>query len=49
MLVIDPILDKASGQQTGVSARIEELLGPALLTSIKELTVIEFDGDNVAK
>src|SRR5688572_25156525 len=37
VLVIDPILDKATGQQTGASARVETALGPALTSAIRGL------------
>lgn len=48
-LVIDPLLDRATGQQTGVSARLEAEVAPALATAIKGLTILPFDSDGAAK
>lgn len=48
-LVIDPLLDRASGQQTGGSMRVESELGPALSASMKGLTILPFDADGTAK
>lgn len=48
-LVIDPILDRATGQQTGGSMRVENELNPALAGAIKSLTILRFDGDGAAK
>lgn len=48
-LVIDPILDRATGQQTGVSARLEAEVLPALTSAIKGLTVLPFNAEGAAK
>jgi outer membrane protein OmpA-like peptidoglycan-associated protein len=48
-LVIDPLLDRATGQQTGASAKFQEEMGPALTAAIKGLTILPFDADGAAK
>jgi outer membrane protein OmpA-like peptidoglycan-associated protein len=48
-LVIDPLLDRATGQQTGASAKVETAVGPALSAAIRGLTLIPFEGDSVGK
>jgi outer membrane protein OmpA-like peptidoglycan-associated protein len=48
-MVIDPILDRATGQQTGTTVRLEREIGPALTTSIKGLSLLEFNSDGAAK
>jgi outer membrane protein OmpA-like peptidoglycan-associated protein len=48
-LVIDPILDRASGQQTGASARLQQEIEPVLAATIKGLTILRFDGEGAAK
>ena len=48
-LVIDPLLDRATGQQTGASAKFQEEMGPALAAAIKGLTILPFDADGAAK
>lgn len=48
-LIIDPLLDRASGQQTGGSMRVESELGPALGDSIRGLTILPFDSEGTAK
>ena len=49
-VVIDPVLDRNSGQQTGVSARVEAALAPALTAAgaSKNLSVLQFTGDGAA-
>jgi hypothetical protein len=47
-VVIDPIRDRASGQQTGVSVRLESELSPAL-AAIKGMTVLPFDSTGASK
>ena len=47
-VVIDPIRDRASGQQTGVSVRLEAELSPAL-ASVKGFTLLPFDSTGVSK
>lgn len=47
VLVIDPILDRATGQQTGASAQLEEELGRALTAAIPGLELMEFDEESV--
>ena len=47
-VAIDPIRDRASGQQTGVSLRIESDLAPALRT-IKGVTLLPFDSTGASK
>ncbi len=48
-LVIDPLLERASGQQTGASQRVEQALGPALTSAIGGLAVVPFDASGVSK
>lgn len=48
-VVIDPLLDRATGQQTGVSARLDAEMGPALTAAIKGLTVLPFDSGGADK
>ena len=48
-VVIDPLLDRATGQQTGASARFQEEMGPALTAAIKGLSILPFDADGAAK
>ena len=47
-VVIDPIRDRASGQQTGVSVRLESELSPAL-AAIKGMTLLPFDSTGASK
>lgn len=47
-LVIDPIRDRASGQQTGVSVRLESDLSPAL-AGLKGITMLPFDSTGASK
>ncbi|HEY9225729.1 MAG TPA: OmpA family protein [Gemmatimonadaceae bacterium] len=47
-IVIDPVRDRASGQQTGVSVRVETDLGPAL-SAIKGITLLPFDSTGASK
>ena len=48
-LVIDPLLDHATGQQTNVSARVEEEIRPALAAGLKGVTIVPFNGEGAAK
>jgi outer membrane protein OmpA-like peptidoglycan-associated protein len=48
-LVIDPLLDRATGQQTGASAKFQEEMGPALSGAVKGLSILPFDADGAAK
>jgi outer membrane protein OmpA-like peptidoglycan-associated protein len=48
-LVIDPLLDRATGQQTGASARFQEEMAPALTAAIKGLSILPFDAEGAAK
>jgi outer membrane protein OmpA-like peptidoglycan-associated protein len=48
-MVVDPILDRATGQQTGASQRLEAELAPALTSSIKGLSILPFDGEGASK
>jgi outer membrane protein OmpA-like peptidoglycan-associated protein len=48
-LVIDPLLDRATGQQTGASSRFQEEMAPALTAAIKGLSILPFDADGAAK
>ena len=48
-LVIDPMLDRATGQQTGASQKMEAELAPALTTAIKGLSILPFDDEGAAK
>jgi hypothetical protein len=47
-VVIDPIRDRASGQQTDVSVKVESELSPAL-AAVKGITMLPFDGPGVSK
>ena len=47
-MVIDPIRDRASGQQTGVSVRLESDLAPAL-AAVKGITLLPFDSTGASK
>jgi OmpA family len=47
-VVIDPIRDRASGQQTGVSVRLESELSPAL-AALKGITMLPFDSTGASK
>ena len=49
-VVIDPILDRSSGQQTGVSVRVEAALAPALTSAgtAKGLSILPFTGEGAA-
>jgi outer membrane protein OmpA-like peptidoglycan-associated protein len=44
-LVIDPLLDRATGQQTGVSSAVEKEMGPAITGAIRGLSIMPFNGD----
>ena len=46
-LVIDPLLDKASGQQTGISVRLEQDLRAAMATALGNMTILPFDATGV--
>lgn len=48
-LVIDPLLDRTSGQQTGVSAQVEQAIRPALSQSLRNVTILPFDADGAGK
>jgi outer membrane protein OmpA-like peptidoglycan-associated protein len=48
-LVIDPMLDRATGQQTGVSLRVQEALGPAVTASVRGVQILEFNAEGAAK
>jgi len=48
-LVIDPLLDRATGQQTGASAKFQEEMAPALTGAIKGLSILPFDADGASK
>jgi hypothetical protein len=47
-VAIDPIRDRASGQQTGVSVRLESELSPAL-GALKGITMLPFDSSGASK
>jgi outer membrane protein OmpA-like peptidoglycan-associated protein len=47
-LVVDPILDRATGQQTGASKRLETELTPALDSAVRNLTILPFDSAGAA-
>ena len=47
-VVIDPIRDRASSQQTGVSVKLESDLSPAL-AAIKGITMLPFDSSGASK
>lgn len=49
LLVIDPILDRASGQQTALSQQLQGLIGVALISSGRNLQVVPFDSGSVTK
>ena len=47
-IAIDPLLDRTSGQQTGVSVRVQEEILAALGVAIKDLMVVPFNADSGA-
>ena len=46
-IAIDPLLDRTSGQQTGVSVRVQEEILAALGVAIKDVTIVPFNADSV--
>lgn len=48
-MVVDPILDRATGQQTGASASVESELSPALSTAARSFTILPFDADAASR
>ncbi len=48
-LVIDPILDRTTGQQTNASRQLQSEFEPALSASMRGLTILPFDADGAAK
>lgn len=44
-LVLDPVLDRATGQQTVLSSQLEAELAPALSASIKGAKLLKFDAE----
>src|SRR5262249_5076936 len=48
-LVIDPMLDKQTGQQTAASVRVEDAVRPAITTTLKGVTVLPFNTDGAGK
>ena len=48
-VVVDPMIDKATGQQTELSQRVQGVLVPALTTALKDATILPFDATNEAK
>src|SRR5439155_4045062 len=48
-LVIDPLLDRTSGQQTGASSQVEQAIKAALPQTFQNLTILPFDADGAAK
>jgi outer membrane protein OmpA-like peptidoglycan-associated protein len=48
-MVIDPLLDRSTGQQTQITKRLEQELGPALTASVAGVTLAPFDADNAAQ
>ncbi len=47
-LVIDPFLDRGTGQQTKLTSQFEEALAPALVSSVKGAKQLPFDSDGAA-
>jgi outer membrane protein OmpA-like peptidoglycan-associated protein len=48
-IVVDPLLDRSTGQQTGVSVRVEEQIVAALAAAKGGLTVLPFDADGLGQ
>lgn len=48
-LVVDPLLDKVTGQQTSISELVEGELTPLLVESVSGLTLLPFDAESEAK
>ena len=48
-VVIDPILDRTTGQQTNTSRQVQAEFEPALTAAIRNLTILPFDADGAAK
>ena len=46
-VAVDPLLDRATGQQTGVSARVESELEMALAAEMKDVMVVPLNGEGV--
>lgn len=46
-LVIDPFLDRATGQQTGASQRLELALAEALVAAVPRLELVDFNAEGV--
>lgn len=49
LVVIDPILDRTSGQQTALSQQLQGLIGVALISSGRNLQVAPFDSESITK
>src|SRR5262245_7902189 len=47
--VIDPLLERATGQQTLSTRRVQEELAPALSGALTGVTFVPFDADGAAK
>jgi outer membrane protein OmpA-like peptidoglycan-associated protein len=47
-LVIDPLLDRSTGQQTLTTRRLEKELAPALSASLAGVTIVAFDVEGAA-
>ncbi len=48
-LVIDPLIDKVTGQQTTLSSGLEAELTPALAAALKGMTILPFDAEGANK
>lgn len=48
-VVVDPMIDKTTGQQTELSQRVQDAMLPALSTSLKDASILPFDATNEAR
>jgi outer membrane protein OmpA-like peptidoglycan-associated protein len=49
IITIDPMLDRATGQQTGVTRILEAEVGPAIAEHLPAATLVRFDGEGAAQ
>src|SRR6266478_6838907 len=49
ILVIDPLLDGRTGQQTGASEGVQRELASSLVATIKSLKVVAFNGEGASQ
>jgi outer membrane protein OmpA-like peptidoglycan-associated protein len=49
IITIDPMLDRATGQQTGVTRALEAEVGPAIAEHLPAATLVPFNGEGAAQ